>query len=248
MRSEFEVVVGKLGVLTARVEEFNGAEVLRRFPINVIARPQLDLLAQTALDAVHSCEPKVQFALENFIVSPEAFQSMCEGCFSHVRSSVCGEVSDLFVNRICQSLSTFKPVPTILSRLTKVEEEVSAWAEWKGDETIPLGQTVEVSHTPSSSSAYHGSLVEHEKKEAPHLAGAWKTRPSVSEPVAGCELPSYKLPSQFLESQFLRVHSVFEAMATSNMELFGRDPIQDVPVEKTFLDRWSFASFVINAS
>ena len=159
MRSEFEVVVGKLGVLTARVEEFNGGEFLRRFPINEIARPQLDLLAKTALDAIHSCEAKVQFALENFIVSPEAFQSMFEGCFSHVRSSFCGEVSDLFVNRICESLSTFQPVPTILSRLTKVEEEVSAWAEWKGDETIPPDKAVEVSHTPSSSSAYHGSVV-----------------------------------------------------------------------------------------
>ena len=87
MRSEFEVVVGKLGVLKARVEEFIGEEFLRRFPINEIARPQSDLLAKTALDAFHSCEAKVQFALENFIVSPEAFQSMFEGCFSHVRSS-----------------------------------------------------------------------------------------------------------------------------------------------------------------
>jgi hypothetical protein len=69
---------------------------------------------------------------------------MFEGCFSHVRSSFCGEVSDLFVNRICESLSTFQPVPTILSRVTKVEEEVSAWAEWKGDETIPPDKTVEI--------------------------------------------------------------------------------------------------------
>ena len=131
MQSEFEVVVGKLGVLTARVEEFNGEELLRRFPINEIARPQLDLLAQTALDALHSCEAKVQFALKNFIVSPEAFQSMFEGCFSHVRSSFWGEVSDLLVNRIPESLSIFQPVPTILSRLTKGEGEVSACAEWK---------------------------------------------------------------------------------------------------------------------
>ena len=173
---------------------------------------------------------------------------MFEGCFSHVRSSFCGEVSDLFVNRICESLYTFQPVPTILSRLTKVEEEVSAWAEGKGDETIPPDKAVEVSHTPSSSSAYHGSLVEHEKKEAPHLAGGGERRPSVSEPVAGCELPSHKLPPQFLDSQFLRVHPVFEAMATGKMELFRRDPIRDVPVEKIFLARWSFASFVINAS
>ena len=129
MWSEFEVVVGKLGVLTARVEEFNGEEFLRHFPINEIARPQLDLPAQTPLAALHSCEAKVEFPLENSIVSPEAFRSMFEGCFSHVRSSFCGEVSDLFVNRICESLSTLQPVPTILSRLTKVEEEVSAWGE-----------------------------------------------------------------------------------------------------------------------
>ena len=159
MWSESEVVVGKLGVLTARVEEFNGEEFLRRFPINEMARPQLDLLPQTALDALHSCEAKVQFALENFIVSPEAFQSIFEGCFSQVRLSFCSEVRDLFVNRICKTLFTFQPVPTILSRLTKVQEEVSAWAEWKGDETIPPDETVEVSHSPSSSSAYHGSLI-----------------------------------------------------------------------------------------
>ena len=195
MRSEFGVVAGKLGVLTARVEEFNGEEFLRRFPINDITRPQLELLAETALDVLHSCEAKVQFALENFIVSPEAFQSMFQGCFTHVCSSFCGEVRDLFVNRICEFLSTFQPVPTILSRLTNVEEEVSAWAEWKGDETIQPDKTVEVSHTPSSSSAYHRSLVEHEKIKAPHLAGVGETRPSVSEPVAGCELPSLKLPT-----------------------------------------------------
>ena len=145
---------------------------------------------------------------------------MFEGCFSHVRPSFCGEVNDFFVNRIGESLSTFQPVPTILSRLTKVEEEVSAWAEWKGDETIPPDKAVEVSHTPSSSSAYHGSLVEHEKKEAPHLAGGAEKRPSVSEPVAGCELPSHKLPPQFLDSQFLGVHPVFEAMATGKMKIF----------------------------
>ena len=46
----------------------------------------------------------------------------------------------------------------------------------------------------------------------------------------------------------MRVRPVFEAMATRKMELFRRDPIRDVPVEKIFLDRWSFASFVINAS
>ena len=248
MRSEFEVVVGTLGVLTARVEEFHGEEFLRRFPINEIARPQFDLLAQTALDALHSCQAKVQFALENFIVSREVFQSMFEGSFSNVHSSFCGEVSDLIVNRICKSLFTFQPVPTILSRLTKVDEEVSAWAEWKGDETYPPDETVEVSHTPSSSSAYHGSLDEHEKKTAPHLAGAGGTRPSMSEPVALCELPAHKWPPHFLDSQFLRVHPVFEAMATGKMELFRREPIRDVPVGKIFLDRWSFASFVINAS
>ena len=181
MRSEFEVVVGKFGVLTARVEEFHGKEFLRRFPINEMACPQLDLLAQTSLDALHSCEAKVQFALENFIVCLEAFECMFEGCLSHLRSSFCGEVTDLFVNCICESLSTFQPMPTILIRLTKVEEKVSAWAEWKGDETIPAGETVEVSHTPSSSSAYPGSLGEHEKKKAPHLAGDGETRPSVSE-------------------------------------------------------------------
>ena len=70
----------------------------------------------------------------------------------------------------------------------------------------------------------------------------------MSEPVAGCELPSHKLPPQFLDSQFLRVHPVFEAMATGKMEFFRRTPIRDVLVEKIFLDRWSFASFVINAS
>ena len=80
------------------------------------------------------------------------------------------------------------------------------------------------------------------------MAGGEETRPSVSERVAGCELPSQKLPPQFLDSQFLRVHPVFEAMATGKMELFRRDPIPDVPVEKISLDRWSFASFVINAS
>ena len=220
MRNEFQVVVGKLAVLTAQVEEVNGEEPLQRFLINEIVRPQLDLLAQTAVGVLHSCEAKVQFALENFIVSPEAFQSMFEGCFSDVCSFICGEVSDLFVNRICESLSTFQPVPTILSRLTKVEEEVSAWADWNGDETIPPDETVEVSYTPSSSSAYHGSFLEHGKKEAPHLAGGGETRPSVFEPVAGCELPSHKLPPQFLDSQFLSVHPVFEAMAACKMELF----------------------------
>ena len=56
-------------------------------------------------EAPHTAS-KVHFALENFIVSPEAFASMFEGCFSHLRSSFCGEVSDLFVNRIWESLST----------------------------------------------------------------------------------------------------------------------------------------------
>ena len=46
----------------------------------------------------------------------------------------------------------------------------------------------------------------------------------------------------------MRVHPVFEAMATGNVEFLRCDIIRDVPVEKTFLDRWSFASFVINAS
>ena len=67
----------------------------------------------------------------------------------------------------------------------------------------------------------------------------------MSEPV---ELPSQKLPPRFLDSQFLRIHPVFEAMATGKTELFRRDPIRDVFVEKIFLDHWSFASFVINAS
>ena len=96
--------------------------------------------------------------------------------------------------------------------------------------------------------ATHTASVEHEKKEAPHSAGGGETRLSVSEPVAGCELPSHKLLPQFLDSQFLRIHPVFEAMATGKMELFRRDRIRDVLVEKIFLDRWSFASFVINAS
>ena len=69
----------------------------------------------------------------------------------------------------------------------------------------------------------------------------------MSEPAAGWELPSHTLPPQFVESPFLRVHPVFEAMATGKMELFRRGPIRDVPVEKIFLERWFFASFVINA-
>ena len=75
----FQVVVATLGALTARLKEINGEEFLRRFPINEIARPSFDLLAQTALDALHPCESSVQFAVENSIVSPEAFQSMFEG-------------------------------------------------------------------------------------------------------------------------------------------------------------------------
>ena len=39
-------------------------ELLRRFAVNEIARPQLDLIAQAALGALHSCETKVQLALE----------------------------------------------------------------------------------------------------------------------------------------------------------------------------------------
>ena len=70
----------------------------------------------------------------------------------------------------------------------------------------------------------------------------------MSEPVAGSGLPSHKVPPQFLDSHFWRVHLLFEALATGKMEFFRRDPIREVPVEKTFLDRWSFASFVINAS
>ena len=70
----------------------------------------------------------------------------------------------------------------------------------------------------------------------------------MSEPVAGCELPSHKLPPQFLDPQFLRFYPVFEAMATGKMDFFQRDPIRDVPLEKIFLDRCSFAYFVIKAS
>ena len=114
---------------------------------------------------------------------------------------------------------------------------MSAWAEWKGDETIPPDETVEVSQILFSSSAYYGSLVEHEKTKAPHLAGGGETRPSVSAPVGGCELPSHTLPPQFLDSQFLRVHPVFEPMATGKMDFFRRDPVRDVPVEMIFLDR-----------
>ena len=163
--------MGKVGVLTARVEEFNGEEFLRRFPINEIACPRLNLLAQSTLEALHSCETNLQFALENFIVSLEAFQAMFEVCISHVRCPFCGKMSDLFVNHSCESLSTFQIVPTILSRLTKVEEEVSAWAKWKGDNTIAPDETVEVSHAPSSCSEYHGSMGQHEIKEAPQWRG-----------------------------------------------------------------------------
>ena len=55
------------------------------------------------------------------------------------------------------------------------------------------------------------------------------------------------LPSQFQNSQFLRVHPVFEAMASGNSELFTRDPIQDKPVDKIVLDCWSFAAFALHS-
>ena len=156
-------------------------------------------------------------------------------------------MSDLLVDRICKSLSTLQPVPTICFCLTKVDEEGSAWAEWKLDETIPADETVEVFHTHSSSSAYHGSLGKYEKKGAPHLAGGGEKRASVSEPVAASELPSNKLPPHVLYSQFFCAHPVFEAMATRKIEPFRQGPISDVPVGKILLARWSFASFVINA-
>ena len=81
MRSAFQVVVATLRALTARLEECNGEEFLRRFLINEIACPKFDLHAQTALDALHSCETKAQFPVENSTVSPEAFHSMFEGHF-----------------------------------------------------------------------------------------------------------------------------------------------------------------------
>ena len=227
MWSEFEVVVGQVGDLTARVDEFNGEEFFRHFPINEIARPQLDLIPQTALDALLSCEAKVQIALESFVVSPEAFWSMFEGCFSSLSLSPCDEVSDLTIGRNRDSLTTFPPVLTILFRLSKDEEDVSSWSEWKGDDGTPH-EAVEVSHT-SSSSAYHDSLGVDASGKEPVMTGAGDNSPMVSVPRV-----VHNLPPQLGDSQFSRVHPVFEAMASGKSEFFRRDPIRDVPVKKIF--------------
>ena len=241
MRSEFEVVVGQVGDLTARVDEFNGEEFFGRFRINEIARRQLDLIAQTALADVLSCGAKVRTALESFVVSPGAFRSMFEGCFPSLGWSFNDEVSDLTVGRISDSLTTFPPVLTILSRLSKVQEDVSSWSEWKGDDETPH-EAVEVSHT-SSSSAYHDTLRVDASGKEPVMTGSGDNSPMISVPRV-----VHNLPPQFSDSQFLRVHPVFGAMASGKSELFRRDPIRDVPVEKIFLDRWCFASFVINTT
>ena len=232
MRSELEVAVGNLGALITRVDKISLEEFVKHIPVSQVVGPTLDLLHQQVVEAVSTHDSKVQLTLEEFSKALNGSHSSVEECLNQLRSSLIEELSQVFGDPVSDSISSFPNVSAILSRLSKVETEVDTWKEWSPNEENLRDEVPKVSHP--SSSAYHDPPIRSKDHNCDPTGGGHNSSPR-------------DLPSQFQNPQFLRVHPVFEAMASGNTELFTRDPIRDIPVDKIFLDCWSFAAFALHS-
>ena len=134
MRSELEVAVGNLGALVTRVEKISLEEFFKRIPVSQVVGPTLDLLNQQVVEALSTYASKVQLILEEFSKAPKGIHSSVEEYLNQLRSSLCEELSHVFVDPVSDSISSFPHVSTTLSRLSKVETEVDMWKEWNPDE------------------------------------------------------------------------------------------------------------------
>ena len=211
--------MGNLGALVTRVDKISLEEFVRHIPVSQVLGPTIDLLPQQVVEALSTCHSKVQLTLEEFGKAPKGIHSSVEEYLNHLRSSICEELSHVFVDSLSDCISSFPHVSAILSCLSKVETEVDMWKEWNPEEENPRDEVPKVSQ-PSSS--------------------AYLDPPSgqriiiLVRQVVVITPPERDVPSQFQNPQFLRVHPPFEALAIGNTELFTRHPICDIPVDKIF--------------
>ena len=124
MRSELEVAVGNLGALVTRVDKISLQEFVKHIPVSQVVGPTLDLLHQQVVEALSTYDSKVQLPLEEFSKAPKCIHSSVEEYLHQLRSSLCEELSQVVVDRVSDSISSFPHVSAILSRLSKVQTEV----------------------------------------------------------------------------------------------------------------------------
>ena len=145
--------MGNLGALITRVDKISLQEFVKHNPVSQVVGPTLDLLHQQVVEALSTYDSKVQLTLEEFRKAPNGIHSSVEEYLNQLRSSLIEQLSQVFVDRVSESISSFPNVSAILSRLSKVETEVDTWKEWNPDEGNPRDEVPKVSHP--SSSAYH---------------------------------------------------------------------------------------------
>ena len=150
MRSELEVAVGNLGALITHLDKISLEEFVKHIPVSQVVAPTLDLLHQQVVEALSTYDSKVHLTLEEFSKAPNGIHSSVEEYLNQLRSSLIVELSQVFVDRVSDSISSFPNVSAILSCLSKVETEVDTWKAWNPDEEIPRDEVPKVSH-PSSS-------------------------------------------------------------------------------------------------